>query len=185
MWKLCCACLCTNPSRTDLSLLLEKLRCGEFEDFCQRCLQGHAELSDLGRKLQRILQRAFLRDRCLFKGALPPRPTPSRGSTIKLESNMERRYDKILSMEPEQWVRVDQSVVGVLASSPRSQIFGLSRVHARVGDHLTTIIGCDVPILICSIEGTGHFRVIGPAYVDCLMKGQAIGNLPEVNITLC
>lgn len=185
IWQLQSALRFTVLPGRGLAFILETLPYKKFRDFCRRCLEGLAKLSDLDRETQSVLQRALLRERCLFKCTLPKRPKPQKGLTTWLESIVAEVYDEFSGMALEQRRDFEASWAKGMELLPLSQIFGLSRVQARTGDHVATIVGCDVPIILRSVEGTGHFRVIGPAYVHCLMGGKAIGILPEIDITLC
>lgn len=146
-------------------------------DFCVRCFHGESNFSDATPPHQSLLKRGLLQERSLFKCSLLDRTWPrGESATKRLETSLEHNKNNpaLRAAVGEAWEQL-----------PISQVIGLSRVRVEVGDQLTVIRGCNVPIVLRSVEGTGHFRVIGAAYVECLMDGQAVGILPELAITLC
>ncbi|KAH8744628.1 hypothetical protein F5883DRAFT_439740 [Diaporthe sp. PMI_573] len=44
--------------------------------------------------------------------------------------------------------------------------------HARVGDLICVLYGCDVPVVLRKIEC--HYKFIGESYVHGIMHGEAI-----------
>ena len=63
-------------------------------------------------------------------------------------------------------------------------LFGVCRVQIQVNDELVVIPGCDVPLILRPLDGDGVYRLVGAAYVDGIMEGEAVGKLPETEIRI-
>ena len=148
--------------------------CDEFAGFCGACFRGEASISETTPLQHGLLQRSLLRNRTLFKSSLPDRSLRKGESTkTRLETPLESSRE------------LRTSVGKCWDQLPASQMVGFSRVRAEVGDQVAVILGCNVPLILRPVEGTENFRIVGAAFINSLMEGAAVGNLPEVDITLC
>lgn len=65
--------------------------------------------------------------------------------------------------------------------SPDEELFGLAPQRAIVGDKICLLYGCSVPVLLGEVNGSrgdvrgDQFEIIGEAYVDKFMDGEAFG----------
>jgi hypothetical protein len=65
-----------------------------------------------------------------------------------------------------------------------SRTLGTCSTDAQLGDTIAVIYGCQSPLIIRQIEGTGEYKIVGDACVDGLMGGEAIGVLPQTDIRM-
>lgn len=61
----------------------------------------------------------------------------------------------------------------------------LCRAQFKVGDVITVVMGCRVPLILRAEEDGAHFKVVRPAYVEGITNCEAVGKVPGVDITLC
>jgi hypothetical protein len=59
---------------------------------------------------------------------------------------------------------------------------GLVPDHAKAGDFICVLLGCDVPVILRQVED--HYTFIGESYVRGLMEGQAIEALERGEVHL-
>lgn len=149
----------------------------EFVEFCERCFRGESSFSDTTPLQQSFLKRGLLQDRSLFKCLLPDRSLRKGESAAELLETFLEHDEARTKLRP--------SIGKDWEQLPISQLIGISRVRFEIGDQVAVILGCNIPLVLRHVEGTGYFRVVGAAYVTFLMKGEAVGNLSEVDITLC
>ena len=149
----------------------------EFTAFCLQFARGSSSLKDCTSSHRDLVQKGLLEKRSLFRCCLPEQSLPLAERTL-LGSDVGPLAGK--TGETPQTILMN----GGMQMAAR-QLLGLSRAEVEVGDIIAVVIGCNAPIILRPVEDTGHFRVIGAAYVERLMEGQALGKLPEVDITLC
>jgi hypothetical protein len=53
-------------------------------------------------------------------------------------------------------------------------ICGIGLRPTRKGDVLAIVLGCRMPILLRPTDIPGHYKLVGQAYVNEIMKGEAI-----------
>lgn len=69
-------------------------------------------------------------------------------------------------------------------------IFGKDSEQTRPGDMIAVLLGCSTPVVIRRYGPCGYFQVIGEAYVQGLMDGEAMelvntGKLQCARMTFC
>ncbi|KAF7522444.1 hypothetical protein G7054_g12127 [Neopestalotiopsis clavispora] len=69
------------------------------------------------------------------------------------------------------------------------RLVGLIPQHARVGDQVCILYGCSVPVVLREVvqeAGVRSWHIIGDAYIDRMMNGEALdGRLEERNFRIC
>ena len=146
----------------------------EFAIVCRNIRDRLSSLKDCTPSQRDFVQRGLLAKRSLFRCCLPEQSL----SLVELKINS---IDRLREWKGKPH---DIPMRHGLKMAAR-QLVGLSRAEVEVGDIIAVIIGCNVPIILRPVKETRHFRVVGAAYVERLMKGEALGKLPEVEITLC
>jgi len=78
---------------------------------------------------------------------------------------------------------------GYLGWAP-DNMYGKDHHQVRKGDQIAIIFGCTTPICIRPSPTTGYFQVLGEAYVQGLMEGEALeflkeGQCEETEFTFC
>lgn len=59
---------------------------------------------------------------------------------------------------------------------------GLGPSSLEVGDEVWILTGMNVPLILRSVDGKGHYRLIGETYVHGIMHGEAAEETPETNV---
>jgi hypothetical protein len=66
---------------------------------------------------------------------------------------------------------------------PSSEAFpapiGLASAQIREGDAICILFGCPLPVILQEVDSTGKFLLVGPAYLDGLMDGEALEILKD------
>lgn len=62
--------------------------------------------------------------------------------------------------------------------------FGQGHTDTKVGDVVCVILGCASPMILRPVEGERHYELVGEAYVDKIMRGEAIEALKDGKVEL-
>jgi hypothetical protein len=94
------------------------------------------------------------------------------------EGNVDEIGDDFGYMNP----RISQMIGGRKVSVSESGHCGPVPDHAKIGDFICVLLGCDVPVILRQVED--HYTFIGESYVRGLMEGQAIEALERGEVHL-
>jgi hypothetical protein len=129
-------------------------------------------------KLRAIFEHSgsLLVDDDVLRIDTPPNPSLA-GSVTSLVEGNEDVEEEVTDKEQHATIINAASTMNRRRLFISSSVLGLAPWNAAVGDLICVLLGCRFPVVLRPIEG--GFRLVGEAYVDKFMNGEAIVALQE------
>jgi len=70
----------------------------------------------------------------------------------------------------------DSLRIGCLLTTSKKNLIGLAPKPTEIGDEIWILFGCSEPIVLRPVDN--KYLVVGPAYVDSIMDGEAVEEVP-------
>jgi len=95
-------------------------------------------------------------------------------SNIRLEDN---KKEGIFPIDG-QWMQFKEAVIAAMQGRrffiTECECFGLGPSFLAYGDICCVLLGCRMPLVIRPMTTNGHFKFLGPSYIDGVMDGELI-----------
>lgn len=145
-----------------------------FVEFGIRCLSGNARASDLTAEQFWLLRAALVMSRSLFFCGLE--------APFSLVEDFKRAIGGTENLDPTAVAALQRCKLQVPGYCWKQRGWGQNY------DVVSVVLGCNVPLLLRPVSTPGELplkmRVVNEAYVEGIMNGEMLGNLPVNTVTL-